>query len=129
MLPGVIVFLNGAFGVGKTSTARALHDALRRDYKQPLIVPMTVWRVDVWRHLRDGFHEADSELRAFRLTASEETLRARILGRPDDEGPHGWCLRHMPVAMAALRKEEYGTEIRTDERTPDEIAAVIPGTL
>lgn len=28
MLPGVIVFLNGAFGVGKTSTARALHEAV-----------------------------------------------------------------------------------------------------
>lgn len=175
MLAGVIVFLNGAFGVGKTSTARALQEALpeslifdpesvgamlrdtlkertdwpgdyqslpawgriviatvrelRRDYEQPLIVPMTVWRVEVWRHLRDGFQEADSELRAFRLTASEETLRARILGRPDAEGPHGWCLRHMPVAIAALRDEEYGTEIRTDERTPDEIATVILSTL
>lgn len=169
MLPGVIVFLNGAFGVGKTSTARALHEALpeslifdpesvgamlrdtlkertdwpgdyqslpawgrivvaivrelRRDYEQPLIVPMTVWRLDVWRRLRDGFQEADFELRAFRLTASEETLRVRILGRPDEEGPHGWCLRHMPVAIAALRDEEYGIEIRTDGCQPAEVAS------
>ena len=175
MLPDVIVFLNGAFGVGKTSTARVLHEALptsllfdpewvgtmlsatlkertdwpgdyqsipawrrivvsavqelRRDYEHLLIVPMTVWRADVWRQLRTGFCEADPELRAFRLTATEETLRSRILGRPEEEGPHGWCLRHMPVAIAALRDEEYGTEIPTDERTPEEIGATILGRL
>lgn len=171
MLPGVIVFLNGAFGVGKTSAARALYEALpeslifdpesvgamlsdtlkertdwpgdyqslpawarivvaivrelRRDYEQPLIVPMTVWRADVWRQLRDGFQETDSELRAFRLTAREETLRARILGRPDEEGPHDWCLRHMAVATAVLQDGAYGVEIDTDGRTPAEVASSI----
>lgn len=171
----MIVFLNGAFGVGKTSTARVLHEKLpdsllfdpewvgtmlratlkertewpgdyqslpawrrvvistvrelRRDYAQLLIIPMTVWRADVWRQLRAGFCAADPELRAFRLTATEETLRSRILGRPEEEGPHGWCLRHMAVAIAALRDHEYGTEIPTDERTPEEIGAAILSTL
>ena len=171
----MIVFLNGAFGVGKTSTARVLHAALsgsvvfdpewvgsmlmatlgdrpdwppdyqllpawrrivvstvnelRREYDETLIVPMTVLRVEVWRDLSSGFREADADLRAFRLTATEATLRARIVGRPEDEGPHDWCLGHMPAALAALRDEEYGTEMPTDERTPEEIGAAILGTL
>lgn len=134
MLLGVIVFLNGAFGVGKTSTARILHEALPGSLIfDPESVgamlwdafPMTVWRADVWRHLRAGFREADSGLRAFGLTATEETLRARILGRPDEDGPHDWCLRHIPVAIAALRDEGLGIEIRTDGCTPAEVGASI----
>ena len=171
----MIVFLNGAFGVGKTSTARVLHAALpgsvifdpewvgsmlmatlgdrpdwpgdyqdlpawrrlvvrtvqevRREVDETLIVPMTVLRAEIWSELSTGFREADAELRAFRLTATETTLRARILGRPEEEGPHDWCLGHMPAALAALRDDEYGTEIATDERTPAEIGAAILGTL
>jgi predicted kinase len=171
----VIVFLNGAFGVGKTSTARILQaeipgsilfdpewvgsmlmaalgerpdwpadyqllpawrrivvstvHELRRELDDPLIVPMTVLRAEVWRELSAGFREADAELRAFRLTATEATLRARILCRPEDEGPHDWCLGQMPAALAALQDEEYGIEIPTDERTPGEIGAAILGTL
>lgn len=99
MLPGVIIFLNGAFDVGKTSTARALQDAL----PQSLIL--------------------DPE--SFRLTATKDSLRARILGRADEEGPHDWCLTHLPVAMAAFRDEESGSEITTDGSWPAEVASAI----
>lgn len=175
MLPPVIMFLNGAFGVGKTSAARVLHAALpgsvvfdpewvgsmlmatlgdredwpldyqlrpawrrivvatvhelRCEYDETLIVPMTVLRAEVWRDLSSGFRESDADMRAFRLTATEATLRARIVGRPEDEGPHDWCLRHMPTAIAALQGDEYGTEIPTDERTPEEIGAAILSML
>ena len=167
----MIVFLNGAFGVGETTVARLLYRfmpesllfdpeqvgamlwttlkertdwpgdyqslpawrrlvlnvirELRRDHPNPLIVPMTVWRAEVWRDLESGLRSADPELLAFRLTATEETLRARILARPDEDGPHAWCLRHLDVALAALRQEEFGIEVVTDERTPDEIAKEI----
>ena len=90
---------------------------------------MTVLRAEVWRELCSGFREADAELRAFRLIATEATLRARILGRPEHEGPHDWCLGHIPAALAALQDEEFGTEIPTDERTPGEIGAAILGAL
>lgn len=35
---------------------------------------------------------------------TEATLRARIVGRPEDECPHDWCLRHMPTAIVALQE-------------------------
>lgn len=171
----MIVFLNGAFGVGKTSTARVLHavlpgsvvfdpewvgsmlmatlgdrsdwpadyqvlpawrrlviatvQELRGEVDEPLIVPMSVLRTEVWRELSSGLREADGDLRAFRLTATEATLQARIVGRPESEVAREWCLRHVPIAIAAMNDDEFGVEIPTDERTPGDVGAAILGAL
>ena len=160
----MIVHLNGAFGVGKTTVARLLvrrlphaclydpehvgtlvrslgrsHEdyrddpvwrrlvvavagALHSDVSAHLVVPMTLSRAEHLAEIVAGLRSVDPDLRLFRLVASEDVLRGRILARPDDDGPHEWCLRHLASGLAAMRDERFGSEIPTDGRTPDEIA-------
>jgi len=168
----VILFLNGPFGVGKSTAAEliverilraAVYDPeivgafvwhltrdmdadvegrndfqdhplwepmvvetarlLKREYGRMLIIPMTVWRRDRFLRLTDGLREVDPELlRLLRLTASEDTLRGRILGRPESEGDHGWCLGRLGVCLEASRDPAFGVEIRTENRSPSEVA-------
>jgi AAA domain len=160
----VILHLNGAFGVGKTTVARLLvrrlphaslydpelvgtlvralgrnHDdyqddpvwrrlvvavagVLHAEVSMRLVVPMTLWRPEYHAEIVGGLRAVDSDVRLFRLAVSEDVLRARIHARPDADGPHEWCLRHVASGVAAMRDERFGREIRTDGRTPDEIA-------
>jgi predicted kinase len=162
----MIIFLNGPFGVGKSSVAKALASRLPRSVifdpeelgakvgrLQPehtttdwqdaplwrelvieglrnvkthapssiVIVPMTVWRRNYLEELIRGL-AAFSEVRCFQLTASEQTLRDRITGRPDSEGPHDWCLAHLATGLAMSGDETFGEQIDTEARTPDQIA-------
>lgn len=174
----MILFINGPFGVGKTTVARLLvgrikdavlydpelvgafvwhltreideHVEQRKDfqdhplwvpmvvetasllykeYGRTLIIPMTVWSRDRFTELAYGLRTADPDLRLFRLTAPEETLRTRILGRPESEGNHWWCLSHMEVCLRASRDPLFGTEIRTEDRAPAQVADQIMATL
>ena len=160
----MIVHLNGAFGVGKTTVARllvrrlphaclydpeqvgtlvrslgrsyedyqddpvwrrlvvAVAGALHSDVSARLVVPMTLWRTEYHAEIVGGLRSVDPDVRLFRLAASEDVLRARILTRRDADGPHEWCLRHVASGVAAMRDERFGSQIPTDGRTPDEIA-------
>jgi hypothetical protein len=163
----MIVWLNGPFGIGKTTTARALvrrlegallYDpeivggalrqmvvevdaaddfqdlrawrrlvvesarVLRTTYDRTLVVPMTVWRGAYLAELADGFRSIDPDLHCLRLTAPEAALRARILGRPEEEGPHDWALGHLAEGLELMHDPRAGEEVVTADRTPDEIA-------
>jgi predicted kinase len=166
----VLIWLNGPFGVGKTSAAEALvrrlpaallYDPelvgtmlrrmigdvdpvsdfqdlaawrglvpetarlLRDSYRCTLVMPMTVWRRDYFDELAAALRTVDSELRCFRLTATERVLRARIIGRPTSEGPHDWCLAHLRTGLDLMRDTAFGEEVVTDGRSPDQIAEAI----
>lgn len=95
---------------------------LKGGYGGMLIIPMTIWRWDRFERLVDGLGGVDPDLGLFRLTASEATLRSRILGRPESEGNHGWCLGHLGVCLEASRDPAFGVEIRTEERSSFEVA-------
>jgi hypothetical protein len=170
----VIIWLNGPFGVGKTSAAHALvrrlpdgllfdpeivgsmlrqivggidpvedfqdlrtwralvvdtARLLRATYRRVLVMPMTVWRQEYFDAVFAGLRCADADLRCFRLTASEEVLRARILRRPDADGPHEWCLAHLSSGLELMRDPRFGEEIPTDDRGPDETAEAILSAL
>lgn len=99
--------------------------ALREAYGRSLVVPMCLWRRDRFAAITEGLRRVDPDLACFRLTASEATLRARILGRPDAEGPHAWCLAHLASGLAAARDPRFGTEVSTEGRDPDEVAAEV----
>ena len=99
--------------------------ALVRAYGRTLVAPMTILRRDYFDEITAGLRGVDPELMCFRLTASEEELRARILSRPDEEGPHEWCLRHLETGVEAARDPEFGIEVVTDGRTPDDVADTI----
>jgi hypothetical protein len=166
----MLVWLNGPFGVGKTSVAQErvtalpkslLYDpeplgsmlrhstrsvepvddfqdlsvwrrlvpevsrALRQQYPgQTVVMPMTVWRHDYFDELSKALRSND-DLRCFRLTASQATLRRRILDRPSAEGPHDWCLKHLPAGLALMADARFGEEIVTEGRNPHEVAEAI----
>ncbi|MDQ6674603.1 MAG: AAA family ATPase [Chloroflexota bacterium] len=170
----MLIWLNGPFGVGKTSGAEALvkrlpgallYDAelvgamlrrivggidpipdfqdlavwralvpetarrLRDAYRCSLVMPLTVWRRDYFDELAAALRTVDKDLRCFRLTAAEQVLRARIIGRPTSDGPHDWCLTHVPTGLALMRETAFGEEIATDSRSPDQIAEAIVAAL
>ena len=168
----MIIFVNGPFGVGKTTTAsllveciphamvyevigsyvryllRAVEQAddyqdhvlwriltvdvaslLRETYGRSLVVPMAITRRDYYDVIMGGFREIDPELACFRLMASPEVLRARILASDDVEARE-WRLSHMEHGLAALADPAFGVEICTDDLSPnavvDRIIAMLP---
>jgi hypothetical protein len=102
---------------------------LRQTYACPLVMPMTVLRRDYLEELMDGLHQVDEELHCFRLVAPEPVLRARILNRPDENGPHTWCLEHLAHGVQVMRDPAYGLAIPTEERRPEDVAALILAQL
>jgi hypothetical protein len=163
----VIVFVNGPFGVGKTSVAKLLvqriPDAmlynpevvgtilkrvvgplkkvddfqdyalwrtlvvggvrlLRKASARTLIIPMTVWRRDYFDRIIAGLRRVDGDLACFRLTASRDVLMDRISSDTEDREACAWRATHVEVCLRALRDPAFGTEIRTDDRKPEEVA-------
>lgn len=102
---------------------------LTRIARRTLVIPMTVWRRAYWDGLLTGLRGADADVRAFRLSASEETLHARIVGDRDDPRARDWRLAHMYSVSVALTDPAFGTEIPTDGRTPVQVASDIARTL
>jgi [ribosomal protein S5]-alanine N-acetyltransferase len=166
----VIIWLNGPFGVGKTSTARALarrlpgallYDpepfgaalravvapvesaddfqelrawptlvlrtaaVLHEVYSGVLVIPMTVLDPGRVGTLTNGLRAIDRDLHRFQLVASEAVLRERILGRPEAEGPHAWCLEHLEAGLKLGEDARFGEAIVTDHLLPDRLAEVI----
>ncbi len=162
----VLIFVNGPFGVGKTTTAnllveriphamvydpevigsyvryllRAVEQAddyqdhvlwriltidvarlLRETYGRSLVVPMSITRRDYYDAITEGFRQVDPDLACFRLMASPEMLRARILASDDVEARE-WRLSHMEHGLAALEDPGFGVEIRTDTMSPEAVA-------
>jgi hypothetical protein len=170
----MIVFINGPFGVGKTTVARSLvqkmphatmYDpeivggALHRTFKpftkvedfqdytlwrrlvvggarlfrtlsgRPLVVPMTVWKRNVFDPMVAGLRGADPDLSCFRLTASREVLVNRISSDTEDTEAYPWRTSHLEVSLKASQDPAFGREIPTGDRTPTEVADQILETL
>ena len=95
---------------------------LRKASAQTLVIPMTVWRRDYFDSIVAGLRKVDEDLTWFRLTASREVLMDRISSDVEDRDAYEWRTSHAEVCINALRDPSFGTEIRTDERTPVEVA-------
>ena len=164
----MIVWLNGPFGVGKTSVARALleakphwslldpevrgeelvrqwpgvddfqdlpewrkavvEDAVERAGTGDLVIPMTIWRLEYYREIMDGLKGA-TEVRPFRLTASEATLIERIERDLIEPGAVRWRLERLEEGIQAFQDTAFGDHVGTDGRTPEKIAHLILVTL
>jgi hypothetical protein len=163
----VIFFINGPFGVGKTTVAKLLvkkitdatlydpevigsilHRVLgpfkkvedfqdyalwrtlvvggarlqRKASGRTLVIPMTVWRRDYFDPIISGLRRVDPDLSCFRLTASRDVLMDRISSDTGDREACAWRTSHVEVCLKASRNPAFGTEIRTDDRTPAEVA-------
>ncbi len=167
----MIIFLNGTFGVGKTSTAQQLVSQLPRSRfydpevvgsylmralprsKRPsdfqdlwlwrrltvlvplllrlttrhtIVMPMTIWKRRYHREIVGGLRRWEPQLHHFTLTATPETLTARIQqsGEAVD-----WRLQHLQPCTTALTDAAFATHIATDQRTPAEVADLILAQL
>jgi len=163
----VIVFINGPFGVGKTTVAKLLvtkipsailYDPevigsilqrvlgsfkkvedfqdyalwrrlvvggarlLRKASGRALVIPMTVWRHAYYDPIIAGLRRVDPDLSCFRLTASRDVLMDRISSDTEDREAYAWRTSHVEVCLKASHDPAFGTEIRTDSRTPVEVA-------
>ncbi len=163
----MILFINGPFGVGKTSVAKVLvqkmpHSMLydpevvgavlhrilgpfgkaedfqdyalwrplvvegarllRKVSARTLLIPMTVWRRDLFDPIIAGLRRDDEDLSYFRLTASRDVLLDRIASDTEDREAYAWRTAHVEVCLKSSRYPAFGTEICTDMRTPVEIA-------
>ena len=93
----------------------------RRVRRRHLVVPMAVLRADYLAELSTGFRTADPDVRCIRLTATEQTLRHRIL-QSSDRGAAAWRLAHIAAGLAAAADPAFGVAVPTDARTPAEVA-------
>jgi hypothetical protein len=170
-----LVWINGAFGAGKTQTA---HELLRRlpsghvadpellgfalqkmlpsssraDFQDlpqwracvvatllqaeaafdgPIIVPMSIVRADYYEEMVGGLRSRGAEVKHYTLTASAETLRARLrqrpawvirrmLGREDT-----WAMQQIDRCVTALTDSRYATHVPTDDATADQVVEKI----
>lgn len=95
---------------------------LQQDWRPNLVIPMNLWRHDYFSEIVAGLGRNGTTVTCFRLTCSPDTLRARILARPDADGGHDWCLSHIESGLAAANDPCFGIAIDTEGQTPQAIA-------
>ena len=167
-----VIWLNGAFGVGKTTVAELLVErvagailvdpelvgemlrgllpedcqeddwqdiplwrsltreaivGLIRDGRRPLVVPMTLVRLDYFDEIVGALRRSDVDLRHFALVASEETILSR-LGTRDAQG-NVWARGRVTDCVASLSDPTFADHIDADARDAAEIAAEILGRV
>jgi hypothetical protein len=83
---------------------------------------MTVWRRDLFDPIIAGLRRVDGDLSCFRLTASRDALMDRISSDTEDRDAYAWRISHVEVCLKASHDRAFGTEIRTDDREPEEVA-------
>jgi hypothetical protein len=96
---------------------------LRRT-RRTLLVSMAIWRHDYFDHFLGGLRGTDPDVRCFRLTATEPTLRRRILAS-SDEADRSWRLDHITSGLAAAADPAFGIEVSTEGRPPTDVVDTV----
>lgn len=95
-------------------------------YRQPLVIPMSLWRLDRAEQMRLGLAAIDPEVVWLQLTASRKTLTERILARDDvPDGDRSWWFDHLESGLAMAFDSGFGMPVPTDCRSPEEVAESI----
>ena len=85
-------------------------------------MPLTVLKAASAESLTAGLATVDADVRRYRLVAPVATLRARILQRPETDGPHAWCLDHLAAGALLMANAAFGEAVPTDNRDPERVA-------
>lgn len=152
----MIVFINGAFGSGKSTVAEGLAaripnsliydpeevgymlrnilrpidwsgdfqdypmwptlvpmvgQMLAEQYGRTLIVPMTIWNVERFQRVIDGFSKFDDHVRHFCLCASASVIHQRLLDRGDEPG--SWPFLQTERCVSAFESSTFEERIDT----------------
>jgi hypothetical protein len=81
---------------------------LRKAYARTLVMPITVWRRDLFDPIIAGLRRVDPDLSCFRLTASRDVLMDRISSDTEDREAYGWCTSHIEVCLSASHDPAFG---------------------
>ncbi len=96
---------------------------LQRQYGRALIIPMTLTNPTYFEEIRQGLSEVDSNLHHFCLTASPETIQARLLERGDEAGC--WAWQRVESGVVALRSEQFRVHVDTEHQAISEVVETI----
>ena len=166
----MIIFLNGSFGAGKTTTAELLHKSLPKsmiydpeevgfmlrsilkpidpkenfqdyplwrrlvpqiasslldEYHGPLIMPMTVYRLDYFQEITTLLKQIDPTFYSFVLVASPDTICSRLHTHEN----YSWALTKVQEAVHAFKADDYGMRIDTETHSPQEVVEKILKTI
>ena len=118
----MIIWINGAFGAGKTQTA---YTYLAKHHAGAIIVPMTITNRAYYEEII-GTLSKEYALRHYILYAQDETIRRRLASRL--EGKQSWAALQTGRCLRAFDTEITEERIDTDhldvEQTAGRIAAL-----
>ncbi len=93
-------------------------------YDGDLIVPMTLLKKESYEEIIQRLKDEGIGICYLFLDTDAETLRRRLVdfGR---EKPDSWCVRQIPVCLAAQREDRFAIHIDTVGKMPERIAEEI----
>ncbi len=132
----MILFINGAFGVGKTTVAELLvkripnsllYDAEEVGYflqkiLKPIDNPDDCQHLPMWRTL------TVTTAQLLRLTYGRTLIMPMTICLMMPKA-YAWCLQRVGPCVTAFQSPAFAIQIATDEKTPDELVAEILSLL
>lgn len=85
---------------------------IKNKYKRNLIVPMTLYKLNNFEYIVNGFKSFDNEVNHFCLVASEDIIHERLKLRGDQVG--GWSFQQAAKCMKAFGDNRFKEHINTD---------------
>jgi predicted kinase len=94
-----------------------------------VVMPMTLWRRDVYSEISARLRIVDSNFIPFLLTADEQVIRARILADTAEAGARDWRLEHVRPCLAAFAESAFGHEIDSGALSPIDVVDAVTAAL
>lgn len=102
---------------------------LSQTYRRALIMPMTIWHQPYFEEVMTGLRQFEPALHHFCLTASAETIAARLRQRNYLPETHAFCYEHIEPCVQAFKSPLFALQLDTEEKTPTELAEIILATI
>ncbi|MTI47905.1 MAG: tunicamycin resistance protein [Firmicutes bacterium] len=96
---------------------------IESNYKGIIIVPMTIIKKQYFDEIIGRLVSDGILVKHFTLLASKDTLIDRLTSRGD--GKNSWVIARVDKCIEALNDEYFKEHIITDEKTAEEVTAII----
>jgi chloramphenicol 3-O-phosphotransferase len=103
-------------------TVKTAHE-VKKKYQKHLIVPMTIYKLENFEYIYNGFRKIDNDIWHFCLTASEDTIQQRLSHRGDTFG--GWSYQQTKKCIEAFKDNKFQERIKTDQLETKDIIEII----
>ncbi|HHT7657751.1 TPA: P-loop NTPase fold protein [Streptococcus suis] len=101
----MIIWLNGPFGVGKTTLANILHKRIENSYlydpDKIIIIPMTIYKKDYYQEIIQQLIKDKIPLEHYILLADKTTIWERLGNRVNEDNI--WAKRHLDVCLYSMK--------------------------